>query len=1024
MIESGEELNNIEKIDENIEIVQEFSRTRFAQRHTEDLRYTRTVEYLQKMNEEDNQTSELIDVPDETGRTERLRRLSLPDLEKRLNGVETWTNDDIPYVRERWFRVNQDILTGTPEKLPPFRGINHHIPLIEDKKQYNYYLPRCPDALKPQLMEKIEKYTRAGWWEPKTVPQAAPMLCIPKKNGKLRTVIDCRKRNDNTLKDVTPFPEQDQIRLDVAKAKYRSKIDMSDAYEQIRIEPEDVDKTAFATVYGTFISHTMQQGDCNAPATFQRLMTMTFREFIGRFVHVYLDDIFVFSNSVKEHENHLKLVFDQLRSFSFYLQESKCQLYALVMDCLGHRIDDQGLHCDTDKLARIRNWREPRTYLDVQRFLGLVQYLSHFLPDISAYTRPLATMVRNGKAFEWRPIHQSCFDMIKAMTAKTLVLKPVDPLLNEPIWLICDASVSGVGAMYGQGPTWQQCRPAGFMSKKFTSAQHHYRVFELETLGILEGLLKWEDKLLCIRIHVVTDHKSLEFFKTQRKLSSRQARWMEYLSRFDFDIRYVKGETNKVADALSRYFESDTWEDTIPPEEFVNADVRLDPDLDDVSWDREIEVKTDVVCNTYRNAVAKERLVTIKEVVEERDLLAAELAANAEPEPEPDRGSDEDDPTVFHSRDQGPPLRTNVEGNNSFLSDVIASYPTDAFFKHILAKLNEHSRFFKENDLLFCRNQGDEIVLCVPKGVHKDTNKSLRGLVIESAHAVVGHFGPQKTSDYVRRWYWWSCIYSDVTVFCKSCKRCQQSKAMTLRPFGLLHGLPIPNKPWESIAMDFVGPFPEVEGHNYLWVVLCRLTSMVHLIPVNTSTKATELSWLFLREVIRLHGLPVSLVSDRDSKFTSRWWREVHRLLGVKLLMSTAFHPQTDGASERVIQSVTQILRTVVRADQKDWLYRLPMTEFAINSSINSSTGYAPFFLNGGHIPSMIRDLGNLGVGVPGVAEFAKKALLHLMDAHDALIEARGFQTVYANRHRMKEPLIKDGDLVYLSTKNLWITLG
>ena len=98
---------------------------------------------------------------------------------------------------------------------------------------------------------------------------------------------------------------------------------------------------------------------------------------------------------------------------------------------------------------------------------------------------------------------------------KTLISKPVDPMLNEPIWLICDASISGIGAMYGQGPTWQQCRPAGFMSKKFTSAQHHYRVFELETLGILEGLLKWEDKLLCVRTHVVTDHKALEFFKTQ-----------------------------------------------------------------------------------------------------------------------------------------------------------------------------------------------------------------------------------------------------------------------------------------------------------------------------------------------------------------------------------------------------------------------------------------------------------------------------------------------------------------------------
>ena len=298
-------------------------------------------------------------------------------------------------------------------------------------------------------------------------------------------------------------------------------------------------------------------------------------------------------------------------------------------------------------------------------------------------------------------------------------------------------------------------------------------------------------------------------------------------------------------------------------------------------------------------------------------------------------------------------------------------------------------------------------------------NKSLCGLIIEAAHAVVGHFGPQKTSNYVHRWYWWSCIYLDVMVFCRSCKRCQQSKSLTICPFGLLHGLPIPSKPWESIAMDFIGPFPEINGYNYLWVIICRFTSMTHLVPVNTSTKATELSWLFVIEVVRLHGLPASIVSDRDSKFTSRWWREVHRLLGIKLLMSTSFHPQTDGASERVIRSITQILRTMIRADQKDWLFRIPMTKFALNSSVSASTGYIPFFLNGGQVPSMIRDLGNLGIGVLGVAEFAKRSLLHLMDAHDTLIEAREFQTVYANQHRKKEPLIEEGDMVYLSTKNL-----
>lgn len=311
--------------------------------------------------------------------------------------------------------------------------------------------------MKPELMAKIKRYMDAGWWRRATVTQAAPILCIPKKNGSLRSVVDCRKQNENTDRDVTLFPDQDQIRMDVARAKYRSKIDLSDAYEQIRVEPGDVWKTAFATVYGTFESQVIQQSDCNAPSTFQRLMTEIFREQIGIFVHVYLDDIFVFSNTVEEHEEHLKIIFQKLRDAQLYLKEEKCDLYSEKMDCLGHCIDDRGVHADEDKMSRIREWRTPRNYNDVERFLELVQYISHFMPDLSAYSGPLHKMVWNGHTFEWRPLHQKCFDMIKALMLKAPILRPVDHTKEEPIWVICDASTSGIGAMYGQGKEWQNC---------------------------------------------------------------------------------------------------------------------------------------------------------------------------------------------------------------------------------------------------------------------------------------------------------------------------------------------------------------------------------------------------------------------------------------------------------------------------------------------------------------------------------------------------------------------------------------
>lgn len=178
----------------------------------------------------------------------------LGELDERLAEIEEIEEQSLKRtsdLRQRWFERCKDIMRGILSELPLLRGINHRIPLINEKMKYNYHLPRCAEVVKPVLMEKIRRYTNAGWWRRATVTQAAPMLCIPKKNGSLRIVVDSRKRNENTERNVTPFPDQDQIRMDVARAKIRLKIDLADAYEQVRVDPDDVWKTAFATVYGT-----------------------------------------------------------------------------------------------------------------------------------------------------------------------------------------------------------------------------------------------------------------------------------------------------------------------------------------------------------------------------------------------------------------------------------------------------------------------------------------------------------------------------------------------------------------------------------------------------------------------------------------------------------------------------------------------------------------------------------------------------------------------------------------------------
>ena len=927
--------------------------------------------------------------------------------------------ENTPHDEERREEIRQRIMTENailfgprPPGLPPSRIVDHSIPLIDEKKKYHYYLSKCPDALRPRLLEKINNYLESGWWEPCQTDQAAPMLCIPKKNGDLRAVCDLRQRNENTVKDVTPFPDQDQIRHDCARAAEVSKIDLTNAYEQVLVNGDDVWKTAFSTIYGTYVSHVMQQGDCNAPSTFQRLMTAIFREYIGIFVHVYLDDLFVFSDSITEHGVHLTIVFAKLRDNLFYLSIPKCLLFAIRLDCLGHLIDQKGLHADTDKMARVRHWPVPLNYHDVQRFLGLVQYLSHFMPNLATFTGPLSAITRNGQNFDWRPLHQKCFEEIKALACRTPILRPIDTRDPDPIWVITDASTSGVGAVYGQGPEWDKCRPAGFMSKKFTPAQHSYFTFETEALGVLEALLKWEDKLLGRHFKIVTDHRALMFIQDKRKLAPRLERWIEYLTRFDFEIIHVEGTKNLVADSFSRYYSNESVDEWHDPQDMVSADARLDPSGETLSDRRTAELR-------------EVRAQRILEVPEMRTREAQQLAEHIRPGV-PQQAPD-GDPSALEAAAPGPPLPAVIEGALDIIPLVKAGYATDRTLSKVLAHPAEHHAFQMKDGLLWYSPAGrSDAVLCIPRATSH--GRRLTEIVLDEAHTALGHLGARRTSDYVRRWYWWPDIGKEIAKFCSSCPTCQTTKSSRQPPLGLLHSMPIPTRPWESIGMDFVGPFPESMGFDYLWVVICRFTSLVHLIPTRTTVRASELAWLYLRDVVRLHGLASSIVSDRDSKFTSRFWTELHRLLGGKLLMSTAFHPQTDGVSERAIQTVSQILRSVIRPDQSDWVERLPLVEFAMNSSASATTGFAPFELNYGYMPRMIQTFAPVAV-MPGVRDFAERAVDNLCMAHDSIIASRVVQTHYANQRRRDElptyeASFAAGKRVYLSTENLSLPKG
>ena len=302
--------------------------------------------------------------------------------------------------------------------------------------------------------------------------------------------------------------------------------------------------------------------------------------------------------------------------------------------------------------------------------------------------------------------------------------------------------------------------------------------------------------------------------------------------------------------------------------------------------------------------------------------------------------------------------------------------------------------------------------ICIP------ADRSIIKEILQQVHdtPVAGHLGIDKTFELARRDYYWPTLRQDVESYVRSCDTCQRTKATNQPKFGLLQSLPIPEQRWEDISMDFIGPLPlSPQGHDAITVFVDRLTKRVHLIPSKTTDSAEDIAKIFVREIYRLHGLPKSIVSDRDARFTSEFWLSVHKAIGTTLRMSTAFHPQTDGQTERTNRTLQEIIRASIDYNQENWDLLLPLTEFAINNATSSSTGFSPFFLDTGQNPRTI-DLQAVPMNTSKqVDDFLNRLKILQAVAKENLIKAQTRQTENANQSR-QNPKFKTGDQVMLST--------
>ncbi|KAJ2971427.1 hypothetical protein NUW54_g12510 [Trametes sanguinea] len=273
-----------------------------------------------------------------------------------------------------------------------------------------------------------------------------------------------------------------------------------------------------------------------------------------------------------------------------------------------------------------------------------------------------------------------------------------------------------------------------------------------------------------------------------------------------------------------------------------------------------------------------------------------------------------------------PSLLSHVESSEGIhLQEELRNrYGEDPFFASILQNPKQFKNFRVEGGLIMLVERNQER-LCIPDV--RINERSAREIVIAHAHSLLAHLGPHKTASLLRDHVWWKTLLQDVQKYCDTCMTCKRSKPANQKPYGLLNPLPVPSMPWEAVGIDFVGPLPESKNRDgsfdAITTIIDLLTGMVHLVPSRTTYRARDVAELVFSEIYKHHGLPKAIISDRDVLFTSVFWTHLHKLIGVELRMSSAYHPESDGSTERANRTVAQMLRQCIGAGQRDWATRL-----------------------------------------------------------------------------------------------------
>src|SRR5271170_6870742 len=404
------------------------------------------------------------------------------------------------------------------------------------------------DTFAKKIKEEIDKLREAEFiYEIEHTDWVSPIVVVPKKNGKLRVCVNLKKVNSATIRDNYPLPITDHVIERVAGKEAYSFLDGFSGYNQVSIDPKGQHKTAFATEWGIFAYRVMPFGLTNAPATFQRLMSHAFKEYLRDFLEVYMDDLCIHSGQRSQHIEHLTLIFQKCRLYRICLNPEKCVFMVRQGKILGHIVSKNGISTDFEKIRVIVELPRPRNAKQVQGFMGHCGYYRRFIYLYAVIAKPLYGLL---VIFIWSDECEESFNKLKdALTSA--------PILKSPNWNLIfhvhiDASNYAVGAILAQPGEHNMDFPISYASRQLNVAKKNYTTTEREGLTMVYSVKKFRHYLLANHFVFFVDHQALLYLVNKPCSTGRIVRWFVILLEFDFTVAVKKGSTHKRADHMSR----------------------------------------------------------------------------------------------------------------------------------------------------------------------------------------------------------------------------------------------------------------------------------------------------------------------------------------------------------------------------------------------------------------------------------------------------------------------------------------